>query len=375
MTTRKRTLANTTHEGRFEMFDQLVTRSQSVVSVTELFVSLPEHGFARAALMRVASPLARVVPTANSLTFLSGTAGSGKSLLVRQAILDALYRQPKFRFLIATAVELVELLVIADERQSLAELLERFGTLNLIVCEDLLGIEGLPLEQQMLLSLLDRSMTFGSRILVTSQKRPGELRNFSPRWVSRCHGGLCVSLSWPGLESRSQLISRLTNAKHVPLREPASEAIQWLAEHWPFSPREIVCAVSNLADYCGLHQVVLDVPVLERYHSEQALSVSPSMDTIANVVAAEFGIDSTDLRSRSRNRELIVPRQCAMFFAREFTGRPLEAIGLYFGQRTHTTVSHGLSRLKKILPHAPTISQQLQKIRNRLSENRREDCA
>jgi len=357
------------------MFDLLVARSHAAVSAAELFVPLPEHAFARAALSRVTTPGKRTASASHGLTFLSGPEGSGKSLLARQAILESLRRQPKLRYIIATAEELSKLLALADERQSLADMWELFGSLDLLICEDLHGLEGRLAQQELLLGLIDRLNGDGPRVLVTSRKLPGELRDFSPRWVSRCHGGLCATLPWPGLEGRRELIARVAQAKHIPLCEPVATTIQWLAERWPLSPRDIVRSLDQLAETCRVQQAVVNQPFLERWLSQETRAVSLTLDAIATVVAHEFGVETSELRSRSRHQSLIVPRQCAMFLAKELTGRPLEFIGGYFGERTHTTVSHSLSRLKELLPQTPTLRQQVQKLRKRLAELKREDCA
>lgn len=357
------------------MFDMLVTRSQAAVSVSELFVLLPEHAFARAALSRVTTSSKRLASAPRGLTFLSGPEGSGKSLLVRQTIRENLRRQSKLRYIITTAEELAELLALAEEQQSLAEVWELFGSLDLLVCEDLHCLEGKPAQQELLLGLVDRASGDGPRVLLTSRKLPGELREFPQRWVSRCHGGLCSTLPWPGLEGRRELIAQVAQAKHIPLCEPVAPTLEWLAERWPLSPRDIVRSLNQLAATCHSQQTVVNQPFLEQWLSQETRVVSLTLDAIATVVAHEFGVESEELRSRSRHQGLIVPRQCAMFLAKELTGRPLESIGNYFGDRTHTTVSHSLSRLKELLPHAPTLRQQVQKLRKRLAELKREDCA
>ena len=354
------------------MFDVLVARSRSAVTAAELFVSLPEHAFARAALSRVTSHAKRTASSSSSLTFLSGPEGSGKSLLARQAILECLRRQPKLRYIIATAEELTDLLTLADELQSRTELLEMFGSLDLLVCEDLHGLEGKSDRQESLLALVEHSHDNALRILVTSRKLPGELRDFSSRWVSRLHGGLCATLPWPGLEGRRELIARLAQARHLPICEPVAATIECLAERWAFSPQDISLSIDRLCTACQTQQAVVDLPFLERWLLLESRTVSLSLDAIATVVAHEFGVQPDELRSRSRHQGLIVPRQCAMFLAKELTGRPLEFIGNYFGERTHTTVSHSLSRLRELLPQTPTLRQQVQKLRKRLAELKRE---
>jgi chromosomal replication initiator protein len=151
--------------------------------------------------------------------------------------------------------------------------------------------------------------------------------------------------------------------------------MEWLAERWPVSPRRLELLMTRLIEHCQRRPAIVDVPFLERWFSEDQPTANLSLDVITAAVAREFGIQPDDLRSRSRQPGLIVPRQCAMYLARKLTGRPLEFIGQYFGARTHTTVSHCLSRLKELLPHAPTLRQQVQRLQRRIAESQREDCA
>ena len=371
---RKRTLANSTHEGRFPMFDALVARSQSLLTTADVFVPLAEQAFACAALSRLSSRH-RHSNAAEGLTFLSGPAGSGKSFLARNGLREVRRKQPKLVSLIAPAKELAELLTKAHEQQDLADILEQFTRVQVLVCEDLQDLEGQSEWQDRLLELVDLLSQNATHVLITCRKLPGELREFSPRWISRCHGGLCATLPALGRDSRVELLTRLAQSRNLPLAEPSQPTIDWLAERWPVSPRELASLMDRLIEHCIRRPALVDVPFLERWFSEAEPAAILSLDAITAAVASEFGIEPHELRSRSRQPGLIVPRQCAMFLARELTKRPLEFIGHYFGERTHTTVSHSLSRLKELLPHAPTLRQQVQRLRKRIAETRREDCA
>lgn len=356
------------------MFDALVARTQSQIATAELFVPLEEQSFASAALLRLNNRY-RPAPVTGGLTYLSGPEGVGKSFLARNALREIRRQQPKLVCMIASADELSEMLEIADKQQSLADALEPFSRLQILVCDDLQLLEGLPERQVLLLELVDQLSQSGCHVLITCRKLPGELREFSQRLISRCHGGLCASLPLLSWESRVQFLSRLAQALGLPLAEPAEITIQWLAERWTVSPRELDSLLKRLIEQCGRRPNLIDIPFLERWLSEEQPAEILSLDAITAVVAREFGIDAAELRSRSRQPGLIVPRQCAMLLARELTGRPLEFIGRYFGERTHTTVSHSLSRLKELLPLAPTLRQQVQRLRKHIAELRREDCA
>ncbi|MBM4074352.1 MAG: hypothetical protein FJ267_01750 [Planctomycetes bacterium] len=372
---RKRTLANATHEGRFDMFEKLLTRSQMIVSGNEVVLPIDEQSFAKAALARIKSVAKRAASFVHGITYLSGPSGYGKSLLVRQAIRDSLRQRPKLKYLLASANELADLLAHVDEEQSLADAIEQFSQLDVLICEDIHRLEGRPDDQDRLFSLIDSPTASGTRIVLTSLNMPGELKSFSQRWISRCHGGLCASIPRLSLNSRRNFIAQLALEKHVPIVEPVEPILEWLALRWPDSPLEVVSAMGKLSELCREQMAVVDVPFLERSAFPDAKPTTLSFDTITTIVANEFGFEPTDLRSRSRQMELIVPRQCAMYLARELTGRPLDSIGTYFGERTHTTVSHCLSRLKQLMPQTPTLREQVQRLRKRLAEMPFEDCA
>lgn len=355
------------------MFDAMVVRTQSLLAADEPLVPLMEQAFASAALSRLNGRVSRSV-LRGTLTYLSGPEGIGKSFLARAAVREIHRHQSRFPPLITTAPDLAAALVAAEARQDLADTLEQFLRVRILVCDDLQGLEERPVEQEVLLELVDTLLANGTHVLLTCRKLPGELREFSPRWVSRCHGGLCAAIPPLSRDSRREFLAWQARNCHLPLARPSGPTIDFLADRIVGGPRDLSETVSKLAQSCREQSILLDLPVLETWWSDAGPSHQPTLEAILIAVALEFGIDAEELRSRSRHQMLIVPRQCAMYLARELTGQPLEAIGRFFGDRTHTTVSHSLSRLKEILPSAPTLRQQVQRLRKRIA-GLRSDCA
>lgn len=356
------------------MFAALVTRTQSLLSTAEELFPLTEQAYARAALSRI-SIRHRRSTAAGEFVFLAGPEGIGKSLLVRDTLRHCRHEHPKLVAVVASAAELSELLVMADEQQGLADTLEQFRSVQVLACDDLQDLEGDPLRQDLLLELVELLGQQGTHLIFTSRKLPGELRAFSTRWISRCHGGFCTRLPALSLSSRIDLLTRFSHSYKLPLAQPAEQTLQWLAGSVPASPGELDSLIRRLSEHIRRKPSRIDLAYLEQWLAEDRPAELLSLEIIAAAVAVEFGIDAEDLRSRSRQPGLIVPRQCAMLLAKEFTGRPLESIGQYFGDRAHTTVSHSLSRLKQLLPDAPTLRQQVQRLRQRIIDTKQEDCA
>ena len=71
------------------------------------------------------------------------------------------------------------------------------------------------------------------------------------------------------------------------------------------------------------------------------------MDFIQRCIAEEFGVSLQDLKSKRRNKNIVLPRQVAMYLSRELTDLSLPEIGGYFGGKDHTTVLHSYNKIKE----------------------------
>lgn len=74
----------------------------------------------------------------------------------------------------------------------------------------------------------------------------------------------------------------------------------------------------------------------------------PQLRKIAMVVAANYGLTLQEMMSRKRTKDIVVPRQVAMFLACKLTLRSLPEIGRFFCHRDHTTVLHARRRIESM---------------------------
>ena len=354
------------------MFEELLISSQSALKSVDTYLFLTENRLARAALTRLQSSQPKNF--SSSITVLSGPSGIGKSHLARWTLSEITRRHPQVCFAYGSAQQICEWMQQADERQSLAEFLENCRMLDVLVCEDCHWLEQQPAMQRWFLMLIETLEEELTQILITSRKPVGELRLVDQRLINRCHGGLCVNMPTLGLESRVKLLQHWFQELQLPILKPFAASARFLAERLPIPPRELRQAVVDLADVQSRQPSLIDVDYLQRWLAKETRTPRLSFEAIVTRVAAEFGVEPTEIRSRSRLQGLAIPRQCAMWLARDLTGRPLEQIGDYF-DRSHTTVSHSLTKLNELLPHVPSLRQQVQKLREQLKELPREDCA
>jgi len=335
-------------------------RQAAKSSLAEIFLVLDENAFAFAAIQQ----LLRLKPSSTArLVFLYGPSGVGKSLLVRAYLRDLHGRSTRKRVAHFTAAEFAAELADASAETDVPQFQQKYRDADVLVCEDLASLENRYMSQQQLVTLVDEVLARGGECLFTSRVAPGEIPNLNVRLANRCHGGVCAGMEMPGGKSRVRLLNQFAQNRQVPI---AASAVEMLADELPVSPRELSAAINQLDVLCGAEGRMIDADLVRRYLDEEIKPLPVTLPKIASVVAGHFGVTVNDIRTSSRARDQVLPRQCAMLLARQLTQESLGAIADYFGRRNHSTVIHACNRLEQQMSHKPDLRQHLLRIRRLL---------
>ncbi len=326
---------------------------------------VPELQFPLAAAQRFVHAR-RDAERCGQLTCLMGPRGSGKSHLARYAVRQALQQQPRLRWGWLPASEWRSVLLEATQAERLPDFLHECGRLQLVVCEDLDRAIDDPETGEMLVGWLDALRSRDVRVLLTSSQSTGQLDRFPPRLISRIHSGLTARLAPWSPSSRVEFLHQWATAKALPI---PSDLLEGLVAQVDSTVRGLATAMQRIEQGFQRGHAAPTLANLERWLQVAPESQAVSLSVIAHEVAEAFQVTLTGLRSASRQQVLLLPRQCAMFLAREVAHWPLESIGDYFGHRTHTSVSHSCKRLKELVDRSPTLREQVQRLTERLQQH------
>lgn len=335
--------------------------SQTVAPVN--FLQLEENRFAQTAIRQALRTSATERPP---WIYIFGPSGVGKSLLIQRFLREALQAEPNLRFVHTTASEFAAQLAEASEAQSIPDLNERYLHLDLLVCEDLQALENRTESQRLLLSILDQLSRAGSRIVLSCRKSPGELINMQKRLLNRCRAGVCAKMTLPEAPSRLLLINHFAQSHQIAI---PNSAAKHLAEELPVSPRELHATVLQLEATAQMERSALNLAYVRSFLKREIKPPGLTLPQIARAVAHQFGVRVSEIRARNRLQGLVVPRQCAMYLARELTNERFRLIAEYFGKRNHSTVIHAYARFREILPDNPALRQHVQQIKHQLAVN------
>jgi chromosomal replication initiator protein len=191
--------------------------------------------------------------------------------------------------------------------------------------------------------LIDHRTTRRKALIVTANTGPAGLTHLPRRLTSRLAAGLVVQLEPPGPASRRLVLAAAAKAKKLRL---AADALDRLAAQTG-GLRPALGLLHNLVQVAPNYPGPLDRTVIEQViaGSGQPTVRAAGLEAIMKRVAAAFAITETELLGTSRLRTVLVPRQIAMYLAREVAGLSLPRIGAAFG-RDHTTVLHACRKIE-----------------------------
>ncbi len=335
-------------------------RNAQPVQDAHPFLVLPENQMAHAACLRLIDPRVAEPP----LVTLFGSPGCGKTHLARRTVRDAVARTADTVVLFLTANDFAAQLHSAASTGKMRQMQERIRSqTDLLVFEDLHRLEGRAESQQQLLAILDDLLAHGRRVLLTSRKSPGEIPRLSRKIVNRCHGGLPIEIGEFAGASRQKLVRLFAEAAGVEIAEPL---VALAASEPGRSPRDLQRLVESLRTAALRRKTTIDEPLVRDLLARSG-EARLTIGGITKVVARAYDAKVADLRSAARTHGLVVPRQVAMFLARELMKAEYQTIGDYFGGRNHATVIYACDRIRELSRSQAELVVQVARLREDLA--------
>ncbi|MCA9770882.1 MAG: chromosomal replication initiator protein DnaA [Myxococcales bacterium] len=311
----------------------------------ESFVVGYSNSFAYAACQAVAEEPGR--KQFNPL-FLYGGVGLGKTHLVTAIGRAVLERRPRTKVLYMSGETFTNGVVEGIRRKDIGKFRERISGVEVLIVDDIHFIAGKEATQEEFFHRFNDLYARGCHIIVTSDRKPQDIPKLEDRLRSRFSGGFIDEVRLPDWETKVAILEKKAEMNHVELPKEVSH---FIATNIESNVRELEGALNRVIAHAsftrqpiGIEQArqVLGNPVSER-------PGAPTIDEIQKAVAKHFALKVTDLKGTRRQRNIVEPRQIAMFLARQLTNCSFPEIGQQFGNRDHSTVMHSIRKVQKQL--------------------------
>ena len=320
----------------------------------ETFVPGKANQLARAAALQVADNPGRGY---NPL-FLYGGVGLGKSHLIHAVGNSLLNKNKQARVRYIHAEAYVSDVVKAYQRKSFDEFKRYYHSLDLLLIDDIQFFAGKQRTQEEFFYAFEALIAAQKQIIITSDTYPTELGEINPRLLTRFSSGLTVAIEPPELEMRVAILMKKADLENFDLQE---EEAFFIAKQLRSNVRELEGALKKVIAYCGFHQKTASMEVVKEALKD-ILSLQKTLISVENIqksVADFYNIKVADMYSKRRPANIAMPRQIAMYLAKELTQKSFPEIGDLFGGRDHTTVLHAVKKISEVRLRNAELNHQL----------------
>ncbi len=314
------------------------------------FIPTPLAEFALTACRHVAT----APGTQFNPLFLYGSVGTGKTHLLEGICRQLRRTHSQLQVTLLTAEAFANYFTQALTERTLPSFRHKFRGVDVLLVDDVDFFESKRVFQEEFLHTLCDLADHGRQVVVTADRHPRLLTKLGDDLVSRFQSGLICRLETPDVDTRRQIVIRKAQRLDGDF---APEALQFVAERFTGSVRELEGALNCLQTFYGMTQKRITAATARQVLADlerDCLRVVRLAD-IERVVCQVFGLRPKDLKSDSRVRTLAQPRMLAMFLARKHTQSAYSEIGQHFGGRNHSTVMSAERKVQKWLEDNVTV--------------------
>jgi chromosomal replication initiator protein len=317
----------------------------------ESFVVGACNQFAHAAAQAVAAfPSRRYNPL-----YLYGGVGMGKTHLMH-AIGRALITSGQMRIIYTTSERFTNEVVSGIKHGKMPQLRERYRSADVLLIDDIQSLGSKDRTQEEFFHTFNELHDAQKQIVISSDCQPREITGLVDRLRSRFEWGLMADIEPPDLETKMAILEKKAELEGAVL---PPEVRSFIAEKTKSNVRELEGALVKLVAYSSLTQTAISLSMARQVlkHLVEKQERRITIEAVLKAVAEKYGIKPAQLREKSNRKEIVVPRQVAMYLVKELTQASLPEIGRAFGGKHHTTVIHSINKIGDQRPKDPDLNK------------------
>ncbi len=326
------------------------------------FVIGSGNQFAHAASLAVAE---RPSKAYNPL-FLYGGAGMGKTHLMHAIGHEVKRRNPHFSITYVSGEKFTYEMIEAMRNHKQSSFRDKYRTVDVLLIDDIQFLAGKERTQEEFFYTFNALHESMRQIVIASDRPPKELQDFEDRLRSRFEWGLTADIQPPDLETKVAILQKKAESEHSSL---PTDVAMFIAGNVRTNVRELEGALIRVLAWTSHHGVPVTLATaqqcLKQFIDTQVRKIT--IETIQRTVSEQFGMKVSELKQKNNSRQIVVPRQIAMYLAKQMTEASLPEIGRQFGGKHHTTVMHSIAKIDEQRRTDKSLNSMLSKLQETLS--------
>lgn len=292
---------------------------------------------------------------------LYGGSGLGKTHLM-QAIGNYIYQNndDKLKICYVSAESFTNEFLNSLKTKKTNEFKNKYRNLDVLLLDDIHFLQNKEQTQEELFYTFNALNERHSQMVFTCDRPIKEIKNMANRLVSRLSNGLCIDLQPPNYETRVAILQKKMELLGKTLN---SDIVDYIAKSVETNVRELEAALNKVfgyADLVGKNPNLDTVKNLLKDILNSTASENVSMDTIQKVIADDYQIFISDLKSKKREKKYVIPRQIAIYISREITELSYTEIGEEFGGKDHSTIMTAYKKVSDQIKIDPLLESKIQ---------------
>ena len=247
---------------------------------------------------------------------------------------------------------------------------EKYRNIDVLLIDDIQFIIGKESTQEEFFHTFNHLHSSGKHIIISSDKPPKDIETLEARLRTRFEWGLIADISSPDYETRMAILRKKEELDGLQKYNIPNEVMQYIATNIKSNIRELEGSLTKLIALHKLKNEEINIMLAAESLKDiispnENRQITPEL--ILDIVSEHFSVSVQDMKSGKRNADIANPRQISMYLCREMTDIPLKTIGLMLGGRDHSTVSHGIDKVKEELQYDEALQNTIDIIKKKIN--------
>lgn len=298
--------------------------------------------------------------------FIYGSVGLGKTHLLHAIGNEILANSPKKKIIYASCERFVNQMIDAIRSKNTDSFKNKYRKADVLMIDDVQFLAGKVGSQEEFFHTFNELHEQNKQIILSSDRPPKSIPTLEDRLRSRFEWGMMADVQAPDIETRTAILKLKAEEKKIKFPEPV---LFYIAENIENNVRELEGALTRVIAYLELNSLT---PTVESVAEILKSIIKPKTvvlfdeQKVLRVVASFYNITVPQILGTKRNKELVFPRQVAMYIIRENANLSFPKIAKLFGGKDHTTVMHSCEKIENIIKEDENLRQELSLIRERV---------
>ena len=329
------------------------------------FIVGPFNEIAHAASLAIVKKLGR----AYNPLFIYGGVGLGKTHLL-QAVGNCVFcNNPDKKICYTPSEKFTNELVDSIRYRQTREFKEKYRKIDLLLIDDIQFIGGKETTQEEFFHTFNALYESNKQIIISSDRPPKAIHTLEERLRSRFEGGMIADISMPDYETRLAILKTKIKEKGINL---PNDILEYIAANIQDNIRELEGSLNRIIAHSQLQNITptlkQSIKILSSFIKKPRSKIL-TLKEIFKTVSEFYEISMKELLTRTRRREIVRPRQIAMYLMRNEIKASYPSIGQELGQRDHTTAIHAYEKIRKELSKDDTLEQEINLLKEKLYTN------